>query len=362
MTGPVGQYLRPEQIHRLLVIKPESLGDSVLLVPALRALRHALPSAQISWLVSDRNREFAQTVPYVDHLIVLKDCRPASLLRAVSEIRHARFDVVIDFEQRSWLSALLGWLSSCSLRYGFYAPGQLRGRLYSDRYWKYFARHEVHEFLGLVAMITPVVFDVTLEAWDSDTGRAEIDKLDLRRTGEGPLVVLHPGCGGDGLPREWPLANYAVLGHWLIQKHGAELVVTAGSDETKKSADLVRLLNGRARDAGGKLSVQGLVALLNRADLLISGNTGVMHLAAALRRPQVALHGPTNPQLRGPLSASARIVSSSCPDCPCLRFGHEYHRRDSACMTRVDVDQVKNAIEDLWQGVLPAVFDKPGDI
>ena len=157
-----------------------------------------------------------------------------------------------------------------------------------------------------------------------------------------------------GRPREWPLSCYAVIAHWLIKKYGAKIVLTAGSDEIWKSRDLVRLLNGQAWDLGGKLSWPATISLVKQMDLVLSGNTGVMHVAAALKKDQVALHGPTDPRLWGPLNPRAKILQSSCPRCPCLRLGFEYHTFDQSCMAKIDVEEVKTAIARL--------IDNPGEI
>jgi lipopolysaccharide heptosyltransferase II len=353
MPAPVVK-LRPEEIRRLLVIKRGGVGTTVLLIPALRALRSALPRAEIDWLISPPLRPLAGLVPYVDNLIEAGKPSALNFIRLAAKLRGRHFDAVVDFEARSWLTVLLAWISGAPVRLGFFSPGQLRAKLFTEKFWRYFAQHESQEFLSLSGMLTPIVFDPSLELWESDDGRDEVDRLALKRLGDGPLVVLHPACGKDGLPREWPLGNYAVLANWLIKKHGAHVLITGGPDERKKTADLQRLLNGQARDLGGQLSLRGMISLLNRVDLVVSGNNGVMHLAAALRRRQVALHGPTDVRLRGPSNTRARVVKTDCSKCPCLRFGHEYHRKDQACMARISVESVKAAVE--------ALFDNAGDI
>jgi len=341
-------------IRRLLIIRPGGLGGAVLLIPALRALRAALPGVEIHWLISPADRPIAGLVPYVDHLIETGRPSIVSFLSLAIRLRSRRFDAVIDFDHRSWLTAIVAWLTRAPVRLGFYVPGQWRAKLYTKVFWKYFAQHEAHEFLGLAGMLTPIVFDPTLEIWESDKGREEVERLGIKRKGDGPLVVIHPDGGAKGGPLEWPLPNFAVLGHWLIQKHGADLVLTAGADQRKKTADLQRLLNGQATDLGGRTSFPGLVTLLKRADLVISGSGGVMHVAGALKRPQVAMFGPAAARLWGPLNVRARVVQSECPLCPCLRFGGEFHRKDQSCMARISVETVKAAVE--------ASFDNGGDI
>jgi ADP-heptose:LPS heptosyltransferase len=283
----------PASIRRLLVIQTGGVEETVFLVPALRALRRALEQTEIHWLVSPRNRPLAALVPYVDRLIEFGGS-PVSFVRLARTVRGARYDAVIDFEQRSPLTALVTRLSGAPRRVGFCGIGQARARAYTDRHWRTFAKPGSDEFLGLAAMLIPVVFDPALEMWDSEEGRAEADTLGLKRAGDGPLVVIHPGRGPGRGSREWPLADYAVLGNWLLQRHRAQLVITAGPVERKRSADLLRLLNGRGRDVGGQLSLRGTVSLLKRADLVISGDAGVMRLASALGRPQIALHGSTD--------------------------------------------------------------------
>jgi ADP-heptose:LPS heptosyltransferase len=118
-------------------------------------------------------------------------------------------------------------------------------------------------------------------------------------------------------------------------------------EETKKTADLNRLIQNVATDFGGKLSWEGTISLLNDVDLVISGNTGIMHLAAALKKPQIALHGPTSDVLWGPLNSKARAVKTPCERCPSLKLGFEYHEDPMSCMNKIEVDQVKQAVESL---------------
>ena len=345
---------RPAELRQLLVIKLGSVGEAILLVPALRALRRALPGARIHWLASPTNRLLAENTRYVDEVHVLKSAAPVSFARMVAKLRRQRFDAVIDFEQSSRKTPVLAYGTGAPIRLGFIAAGEWRPKLFTDRYWKYFVRHDGQELLGLAGMLTPIVFDPTLELSETDEGRTEIQLLGWRRKGAGPLVVIEPGCGARGTPREWPLVNYAVLGNWMMQKFGAELVLASAPGDALKSASLNRLLNGKAMDLGDRLSWRGLAVILRQSDLFISGDSDLMNLASAAGCPQVTLHGPTSPVLRGPVNAKARVVTSTCPRCPCVRLGHEYHRRDQSCMARIDVDAVKDAVQ--------SAFDKPGEI
>lgn len=334
---------------KILVIKLAAVGDTILLIPALRAFRKAHPDAQIHWLVSPVNASLAKTVPYVDRILVWSRGF-VSLFPLIARLRLEKYDLVCDLEQWSRGTGLLSFCSGAPARLGYETPGQHRTKLYTHVFKKKFERHEIYDFFGLLSMPKVLDEDISLELPVTDAGRIELNEkiaFLFRKTKGALRVLIHPGCGSDGKPREWPLECYAVLGHWLQKKYGAEIILTSGPEETFKTAWLLRLLNNQAYDLGGKLSWAGLIALVNESDLVISGNTGVMHVAAALRKKQVALHGPTDPKIWGPLNDAAKIVQTDCPKCPCLKLGFEYHTQDQSCMQKIDMDAVKESISAL---------------
>jgi ADP-heptose:LPS heptosyltransferase len=207
---------------------------------------------------------------------------------------------------------------------------------------KTYDRHELQEFKDLLSLCFSIGEKLDLE-WLALT-----DLPDGLKWPQGKTAVIHPGCGVDGTPREWLLTKYGLLAHWLMKHHGFNLIFTGGPDEPKKTSDLNKLIGGLGLDLGGKLSWKQTAAVLSRADLVISGNTGVMHLAAALKKSQIALHGPTNPVLWGPLNPKAVVIQSDCPNCPCLRLGFEYHAFDQSCMDRIDLQRVKEAVDAMF--------------
>lgn len=334
---------------RILVVKLAAVGDTILLAPALRALREAYPNATIDWLVSPINQEIARTVDGVDHIIIWK-ASAGSIFKLTRELRKRRFDVVIDFEQWARATALVSFLTGAPVRVGFKTPGQHRDRLFTHVYEKKFLNHEVFDFLDLLSHFPGVKPDSRLELRETEEGKREkaFYFAKSNSTAGQRYVLIHPGCGADGLPREWPLANYAVVGHWLQKQFNAAVVLTSGPEEFRKTANLNKLLGGSAIDLGGKLSWSGLVSVVRSMDLVMSGNTGVMHIAAAFQKPQIALHGPTDPKLWGPLNPNAETLSSRCPLCPSLKLGFEYHHHGPNCMKQIDIEDVKNAIMRLF--------------
>lgn len=362
LTAVVGVFLKRRPAvssgttQKILLIKLAAVGDTVILIPVIRALRKAMPEARIDWLVSKTNVGLAKTVPYVDTCHLWAGYSPAFMAGMIATLRREKYDAVIDFEQWARGTALIAFLTGAPVRLGFSTPGEHRGKLFTDTVKKEFHRHEIDDFFALASKLTPVEVDRRLELWETESGRNELrDLVSPVRSGRNERKVLvHPGCGADGRPREWPLERYALLANWLMNRHQARIFISGGPDERKKCAQLHRLLNGRAVNTGGTMSWEGTISLVGAMDLVISGNTGVMHVAAALGKPQVALHGPTNPELWGPLNDQAKVIASPCPLCPTLRLGFEYHRKDSSCMEQIDLEAVKNAVS--------ALIDNRGEI
>ncbi len=339
---------KPE-IKRLLLIKLAAVGDTIVLIPVLRALRQSHPSLQIDWLISPINQQIAKTVPYINNFIVWPKSL-GSLWPLVNHLRAQKYDAVIDFEQWARGTALLSYFSGAPLRSGFDTPGQHRAGVYTHRLIKTYAQHERDDFFALARLLFDVPSGDALELFPNTRGMEEV-RLALEgvpvRKPASLRVLVHPGCGADGAPREWPLSKYAVLIHWLEKRYAAQIFLTGGPEEKRKTADLNKLIGGHSIDLGGKLSWLGTISLLNEVDLVVSGNTGIMHLAAAAKKKQVALHGPTSSLLWGPLNPLARVVKTSCPNCPCLKLGFEYHEDPLECMKKIEVEQVKEAVESL---------------
>jgi ADP-heptose:LPS heptosyltransferase len=329
-------------LRRILVIKLAAFGDTVLLIPTLRALREALPSARIDWLVSPVNQALARMVPYVDETILLSSFRPASLWDLIRTLRGTRYDLVIDFEQWSRGTALLAWITGAPELLGFKTPGQHRDGLFTQTWPKRFDRHERDDFFELASSRVFLSGRRDLELWENTQGMLDL-QTHVPSLGHAPsrerCILLHPGCGRDGTPREWPLDKYAQLGLWLQHRFPARLYISGGPDEKDKAGRLASAIP-ESVNVSARLSWAGMIALVKRMNLVISGNTGVMHVAAAWGIPQVALHGPTDANLWGPLNHSARVLKSPCPECPTLKLGFEYHRRDSSCMDRISLEAV----------------------
>lgn len=334
--------------QRIIVSKFAGLGDAILLLPSLRALRKRYPDAEITLLGSSITEDLLRQFPrYIDRFVTLDVealVRPGYLFRAIQSLKSSGYDLAIDCEQWARFTPVLFALAGIPFRLGFRTAGQYKHYLLSEAVEHSRARHELDNFLELVRPLGATDTDRTL-TMPVDPFLVSAVKEDLSRRGWKPpqrLIVFHPACGTHGFPREWPLDNFAQLAAQLNRDEESFLVIagTASEDavvtkvhETVSTPSVCFTIDELPRYA----------ALLSLSSAFVSGNNGAMHLAAAVGLSQVALHGPTNPKRWGPVNARAVVVQSRCPGCPCLHLGFEYHRTDGYCMQQIEVDDVYRA-------------------
>lgn len=342
---------RPPSPKRILIVKLAALGDTLLLQPAIRSIKEQYPAANITLLATDVNADVARLFPsLVNEIMILEVKRvvrnPLQLLRFVGRVRSRRFEVAFDFEQWAFITPILLSLSGIPWRIGFQSHSRTRHLLYDEAVKRQVSEHEAMNFVHLASGSIEEPFFPPFEISSSEEHLQSVRSvLSNRGWRDGkPLIVIHPGCGSHGFPREWPLASYKELVTRLAAEKDSFFVFTGMGVERKLAQSLAAHAGSRGILWDGT-TLPEMVALLTRADLFISSNNGIMHLAAALNRPQIALHGPTDWRKWGPLNRSAVVINSSCRGCPCLDFGYEYHRVDGFCMAQISVDEVYQAAE-----------------
>lgn len=339
--------IRPK---RILVVKFSSLGDAILLVPALKALRKEYPDAEIAFLGTSFTVPFLRSFPeYVGEFITLDLGnllrRPASILGVMKRLRSGEFELAIDFEQWLRLSALLVRFSGAPHRLGFRTTRQHRHFGFTHAVDRDKEQHESKNFLALAGLAARIHHEPSLEIKVDESGLVRAQGFLMRHGwAKGmPVMVVHPGCGSHGIPRAWAPKNYGELLSRFANDRSPFVVVTGREDE-RVAMDAVRRASQLPVVLYTISQLESYVALLSLSSLLISSNNGAMHIGAALGIPQVALHGPTNAVQWGPLNPHAVVIKSSCPSCPCLDLGFEYHRTDGYCMDQIEVEEVYAAV------------------
>jgi lipopolysaccharide heptosyltransferase II len=321
-------------IRRILIVRVDLLGDVVLSTPAVRALRRAYPRAQIDMLVQAPYAGILEGDPDIHRIHVWnphiwRDPRNwaapstwAQTLAALARLRMPRYDLAISVSGD--IGSIVTRLTGARRRVGYareayrwFMTDPVPGGRYLER------AHETRYVLRLAAAAgaTPQPSDerphlsVSPEATVRmrsllDTARAS------KATPDGPTIALHAGAR-NGQAKRWPARHWATLARRLANELGALVVLTGAPNEEPLARDIERMAGAPLLNLCGKTSLPELKALLAQADLVISGDSGPMHIACAVGAPVIALHGPTDPEISGPTAPDALVLRYPVWCSPC---------------------------------------------
>jgi ADP-heptose:LPS heptosyltransferase len=331
VLAPLG-WRRPagssRRVERVLLLRLERIGDLILVLDAIDDARAAWPDARIDLVVGAWNAALAALIPGVDHVIVLsapwlarreQADRWPRVIGAARRWRAAHYDLVVNFEP-DIRSNVLAWLSGAPRRVGYASGGG--GALLTDASPYAAGEHVAVNARHLVARAAAAPPPDARGGWTTprlrlpETAHASARALigDARR----PLVGVH--ASGGRASKQWHLDRFAAAARELARARDATIVLTGSAADAPLVAEVRRGLGAaRVIDATGALELPALAALLGELDLFISGDTGPMHLAAAMATPVVALFGPSNPVRYGPLSRVRHELRVDLPCSPCGR-------------------------------------------
>ncbi len=325
----------PRSWKSIGLVKTAAIGDVVLLSGIVHDLRAARPDARIVLFVTSSNAGFARLLDDVDEIVELP---VRAIGRAIARVRDEHVDVCIDFGSWPRFDALVTALSGAKWTEGRRTPGQHRHFGYDASIDHASSEHELENFRRLVR---PLGIDSTSEP--------KLHAPPGPRLLEAPYAVLHLWPGGANFrERSWPEANWQALAHTLNDR-GLSLVLTGGPGDAKATAGLIEAWRNAGIEAvsAAGASPADCARWLNGAVGVISVNTGVMHLAAALGTPTIGLNGPTSGRRWGPVGQHARCVAS--PEVPdgYLDLGFEQNEHFADCMTAITVPAVLRAWDEV---------------
>jgi len=338
-------------IPRLLVVRLGSMGDIIHTLPAASLLRIALPHAQIGWLVEERWAELLCAAseprsgprspqrPLVDnvHVVDTKAWRtnPLSigtveqLAAALSELRGQRYDVAIDF-QGAVRSALLARLSKAPILYGFRQPRENVATMFYTRQVIAEGSHVAEQNLSLARAFLGLSPAVPRIEFPCDPAAETQCQTWLESQSIRDFVLLNPGAGWGA--KQWPPERYGRFARCLAEA-GLKPLVNAGPGEERLVQAVEEAGGGSVLSFAGSLAE--LLALTRRAKLFVGGDTGPMHLAAALGIPVVAIFGPTSPDRNGPYLTPNIVLRS-----PSSETSYARHRAPEAGLLKIEVEEV----------------------
>jgi heptosyltransferase-1 len=332
MTGSFSLPASAPRFESLLIVRLSAMGDIIHTLPAATALRQAFPHATLGWLIEERWAELLCTLryprsgarspqrPLVDrvHSVNTTEWRHAlfsfntwqQMAVGLSQLRGIQYDAVIDF-QGAIRSALLARWSGAPMVYGSAQPRENAASMFYTRKVlpQAIDAHVIQQALALAGTVistagipSPVMEPRVEFPVDPD---AEKKIAGLTADGNG-FAILNPGAGWGA--KRWPAERYGQVAKELA-KDGLFSLVNYGPGEEALAVAVEVAGEGAARRIS--CSVSELIALTRRARLFIGGDTGPMHLAAALKIPVVAIFGPTNPARNGPFGTRSAVLRSA---------------------------------------------------
>jgi lipopolysaccharide heptosyltransferase I len=325
--------------ERFLIVRLGALGDVVHAIPFAAALRQCFPAARIDWLVDPRYVPLLDLVTALDHRVA---CDPRAgtglLLRTVGALRRVHYDAAFDL-QGLVKSALLARAAGAVRTIGMTQPHlrePLARLLYTETVDPGDARHVMFKNLALLAAVgigmPALQFPLRLPP---SAAAAAVATL----TGAGGYALINPGAAWPN--KRWPAARFAALAAAMHNRLGLRSVVLWGPGEESLAAAVVSGSGGRAVLAPAT-AITDILAIAGAATVMISGDTGPLHLAGAVGTPIVALFGPTHAARNGPWSA-ADIAISRVEQCACVY--ERRCRRATPCIDDIGVDEVIEAVE-----------------
>ena len=348
LFGGLAAALLPAPAHgtlaaprRILMIRPGGIGDAVLLVPAILALKEKFPQAEITVLAERRNGSAFALCPAVDHLLLYDS--PTSLLRAI----RGGFDLVVDTEQWHRLSAVVARLTRTPVSLGFASND--RARLFAHGIGYSHDDYEVFSFFHLLAPLginPPAALDTPFLAVPAPAA-ARADALLATLHGLPFLTIF---TGASIAERRWGGERFRRVAEHLALR-GLRIAVVGGQGDAVEGDLVLRGVVGL--NLAGRTTLAETAAVIVRSALLLSGDSGVLHIAAGLGVPTVSLFGPGIEPKWGPQGERHVKLNKRLACSPCTRFGTTPPCPIKArCLSEISVEEVVAAVEQLL-GRLP---------
>ncbi|MFC1646394.1 lipopolysaccharide heptosyltransferase II [Candidatus Omnitrophota bacterium] len=333
--------------NRILIVEVNWLGDVLFSTPAIRAIKNKYPDSYIGVLVHKRCKDVLLGNPNVNEIIVLdeKDRHKGLIgkLRLIKELKAKRFDIVYLFH-RSFTRTLICFLSGIRKRIGYYTAKRRLLLTESVLPLQEVTHRAAYYYYLITRTIPSDIKELRYDFFVSDSDVSYAENL-LRKENikdNQKIVVIH--ASGNWFPKRWPVENFAKLADELIEKFGAAVVFSGAPSEKDTITDILGLVKNKVINLCGKTSIRQLGALFKRADLVVSADSGPLHISVALKRPTVAIYGPTSAAITGPLAKENISILQKEIDCviPC----YKQVCLDNRCMKKISVKDVVDCIEE----------------
>lgn len=358
----------------ILVREVNWIGDAVMTMPALRALKLANPGARITLLAKPWVSNLFEMDPNVDEIILYKDTYEGltGKFKLAQEIRKHDFCMAMLF-QNAFGAAFIAFIAGIPERIGYSRDGRrllLTEAVPFDGRAK--ALHHIEYYLNLVEKAGfPAKYELP---WIYLSPEERLDARDKLKTLRRPVVGINPGATY-GSSKRWPPGRFAEVAYRTISEMQGSAVIFGGPSETAIAEEIEREFNKLSGNPelnsslithhsllnlAGKTSLRELIALISECDLLVTNDSGPMHIGYAVRTPVVAIFGSTSPEHTGPVGKKDIVIKKALDCAPC--FKRECKKHNLKCMDMITSEEVFEAVKERVSIKRAVFFDRDGTL
>ncbi len=337
-------------LRKILVRSPNWIGDAVMSLPALLSIKSAFPTAEVSVLAKPWVADIFQGVSPLQKIIFYespgKHQGLTGRLRLAQKLKEEKFDLTILFPN-SFESALIAYLARIPNRAGYKTDG--RGLLLTHAVPAPEKKkgHQVDYYLNLVSylgfpILTRLPF-LKIKPEQAARARAQLESLGIKNMDS--LVGLTPGASY-GPAKQWPPEKFAELAYSINKRLRAQVIIFGAQNDQQVAQKILSAGPNLGYDLTGQTNLAEAMALIACCRLMVTNDSGLMHVAAALKVPVVAIFGSTDPNHTGPIGEHCRVIKKNLSCSPC--FKPRCPNRNEQCLEGISVEEVYGEIAKLW--------------
>ncbi|MGQ9608579.1 MAG: lipopolysaccharide heptosyltransferase II [bacterium] len=335
--------IKNDNIEKILLIRFGSLGDVVLTLPVIEAVRRSFPKAYIAMLVGEKSADIVSADDRLDEIIVFQ--REKKGLQGLSEtfrienlIRKKHFDVSVDM-QRKFRSSLIAYDAGIKYRIGYHQP---YGLLCNYRIPDKENKHSIDRNLDLLQPFGIKDFEripkMILSKEDRDFANRYFN---LKNLSNSVVFGIFPGAGWR--PRCWMPERFAEICDRANAKYNTKTIIFGGPNESDIVNNVAQNMNTESIIMNDKVTLRQLAAMIEKCNLMLSNDTGPMHISVAVNTPTIALFGPGNYKKFQPIGEKHSMIRKNVPCSPCKQFTNRC--KDNICMKLITVDDVWEVVD-----------------
>ncbi|MBY0124254.1 glycosyltransferase family 9 protein [Bacillus sp. S/N-304-OC-R1] len=339
------KQIRTNPPQTIIIVMIAAIGDTVLLSSILKEIKHYYPNVKITLVCSNGNIQAVKSMPHIHHIIKFdfsKIWKSFFIIR-----KQEKYDLLLDFGAWSRLNAFISFVIKAKYKVGFKRKHMFRHYIYDKT-----ADHSdhIHELDNYRNILRDLDYSLLMLKPEFLISRESIDKIRTILNLNQNYIIFHMfASGSHKKKKEWPESSWLELADHVIEEN-YKIILTGGKQDAIFSDSFANKVNGMKDKAcislAGKLNLEETAALIKEVGTIVTVNTGIMHLGAAVGSFIIALHGPTSPLRWGPISETSIILTPRIKCDQLLSLGFEKHHCviENGCISTIEVKDVYKAI------------------